>query len=155
GAAVSLTTRLRRLEDLCPAPDPDSDSDSEDGRELTAEEWATRLERGIAERTYHHAPFNPFQRDGPDFARLWVGYHPAENRHCWTRRPEGGWFAHVDRVPLARVWVPRAEPDVEAARLAVLRVMVRVLAAAAEPAREVPALRALGSFLASGLDKRD
>ncbi len=112
------------------------------------------MARWIENLIYCGTPAYLFARDDPDFKNLWLAYQQADNRHRWTRRPEGGWHCHADRVPLARVCVPRAEPDVEAARLAVLRVMVRVLAEASQPAAEVPCFRALGSFLALALGDR-
>jgi hypothetical protein len=142
--------RLDRLEQrLPPPPDPPP------ARQLTAAEGEEAAARWIFNLTHCGTPVYLFKRDDPDFERLWTTYQQADNRYCWTRRPEGGWIAHTGRVSLSRVWVPRAEPDVEAARLAVLRAMVRVLTRATEPAGHVPAFRALGSLLALALEEQE
>jgi hypothetical protein len=134
--------RLDRLERrLPPPPDPPP------ARELTVADLEEAAQRWVYNLACCGTPTYLFARDEPDFERLWLAYHQADNRYRWTRRPQGGWY-YDGRVALTRVWVARAEPDVEAARRAVLHSMVRVLAAATEPAGHVPAFRALGTFLA-------
>jgi hypothetical protein len=142
---MTIKSRLARLEKQFPPKQSEDSSEDSPAGELTAEQLLERLERWVGDVTYH--PNNLFEVADPDFHKLWLAYGQLDNHYSWRRTPEGYWQLVARRFRKNRVWERRAEPDLEAARLAVLRSMVRTLEADKDSGKRV-----LGEFFRNCLE---
>jgi hypothetical protein len=119
---MTLRRRLGRLEvSVGPPPTPLPPPSPEDLEQ--------RLQEGVGEQTYNRGVFD----DDPEFRPAWSHYHRLWEVHT------GGYS------PLQAVWLVREPEEFEAARRAVVAVMVRVLAGQPYPQR------ALGVLLGQSL----
>jgi hypothetical protein len=101
---MKLRARLLRLEkEVGPAPAPPP--------ELTAAEWAPRIEGWLGKQTYGRGTFDA----DPEFRPAWSHNHRLGEIHTQ------GWS------PLHAVWIVREQPDFEEARRQVVPIMARVL----------------------------